>query len=278
MTYKIVADSSADLHTAWGGIPFESVPLTIRTGEREFVDDSSLELEQMLQHLEGYKGKSGSACPGVYDYVRAFGEAERIFCFTITSQLSGSNNSARLAKEDYESDHPERKVFVVDTLSTGPEMKLLVEHTEKLIGQGKSFEEICIELERYSRKTRLMFSLESLKNLANNGRVSPVVAKVAGVLGIRILGKASDEGTLETMDKVRGEKKAIPRIVQLMEKLGYAGGKVRIDHCQNPQAAAQLKGLLMEKFQMADIRIAKTMGLCSFYAERGGLLVGFETE
>lgn len=278
MDFKIVADSSADLLTGELGVPFESVPLTIRAGEREFVDDGALQLEEMLSFLENYKGKSGSACPGVFDFVRAFGDTKYVFCFTITSNLSGCYNSARLAKEDYEHTYPDRKVCVVDTLSTGPEMRLLIERTEALIGEGKCFEEICAELENYSKKTRLMFCLESLKNLANNGRVSPVVAKLAGVLGIRIIGKASDVGTLETLEKVRGERKALPKFKELMENLGYEGGKVRIDHCENPGAAQKLKELLSANFPKVDIRIGKTKGLCSFYAERGGLLVGFETK
>lgn len=278
MDCKIVADSSADLHTGGIGVAFESVPLKIHAGDTEFVDDTALKLDDMLSFLEGYKGKSGSSCPGVFDYIQAFGDAKYVFCFTITSQLSGSYNAARLAKEDYETAYPDRRVYVMDTLSTGPEMKLLIEYTEMLIGKGKCYEEICRELENYGKKTRLMFCLESLRNLANNGRVSPVVAKVAGVLGIRILGKASDAGTLETMDKVRGEKKSLLKIVELMKKLGYAGGKVRIDHCCNPEGAQVLKDLLQEKFQRMDIKIGKTTALCSFYAERGGLLVGFETE
>ena len=278
MRYRIVADSSANLHTASGEVPFESVPLTIRAGQVEYIDDRTLDLERMLTFLEHHKGKSGSACPSVFDYTKAFGDGERIFCFTITSKLSGSNNAARLAKEDYEKAHPDRKVYVMDTLTTGPEMKLLIEKTRQRIDEGLPFEEVCRELDSYRKNTHLLFNLESLKNLANNGRVSPVAAKVAGVLGIRILGRASEEGTLELLEKVRGEKKVPHAIAQEMEKLGYAGGKVRIDHCLNPDTAARLKTLLLEKFRNADIRIGSTTGLCSFYAERGGLLVGFETE
>ena len=62
-----------------------------------------------------------------------------------------------------------------------------------------------------------------------------------------------------------------------MKEMGYRGGKVIIDHCLNEEAALQLKELLKREFSSADIRIGKTGGLCSFYAERGGLLVGFES-
>lgn len=121
-----------------------------------------------------------------------------------------------------------------------------------------------------------MFSLECLNNLANNGRVSPVVAKIAGVLGIRIVGRASLQGELEPMDKCRGEKKALVAILKRMKEIGYSGGRVLIDHCFNPGAAKQLKEMILREFDSAKISVGETGGLCTFYAENGGLLVGFE--
>lgn len=201
MNYKIVSDSGANLCEADSDAAFSCVPLKINTDEREFVDNSDLEVQEMVSYLSGYKGKSGTACPGISEWLDAFGDADSVFCFTITSTLSGSCNAARLAKEDYEAMYPDRHVYVVDSLSAGPEMKILIEKLQELIGQGKEYETICRELAEYQQHTGLMFSLESLRNLANNGRVSPVVAKVAGVLGIRVVGRASVRGDLDPMDK-----------------------------------------------------------------------------
>lgn len=278
MQYKIVADSSADLRSLSSGTAFAMVPLKIIADKVEFVDDETLDVGQMIAFLSEYKGRSGSACPGVADYLEAFGEAERIFCFTITSNLSGSYNAARLAKEDYETAHPDRKVFVVDSLSAGAEIRLLAEKAEEMILAGAAFEAICDELTAYGQRTGLMFSLESLKNLANNGRVNPVVAKIAGVLGIRAVGRASAQGTLELLDKCRGEKKALQKILERMTEQGYAGGKVLIHHCRNLPAAEALQHMIREAFQNASVGIGETYGLCSFYAEQGGLLVGYEKE
>ena len=118
--------------------------------------------------------------------------------------------------------------------------------------------------------------LESLKNLANNGRVSPIVAKLAGILGIRLVGKASDKGDLEPLSKCRGEKNALETIVKQLKELGYGGGEVRITHCLNEAAANSLRSLILSDYPNARIEILPCRGLCSFYAERGGLLVGFE--
>lgn len=255
---------------------FTTVPLKIRTDEREFVDDPALDVSEMVAYLKDYKGKSGTACPSVSDWLDAFGDAERVFCFTITSTLSGSYNAACVAKADYEAEYPERSVFIVDSLSAGPEMQILIEKVAELIELGKEFEEICNEISAYKESTGLMFSLESLKNLANNGRVSPLVAGVAGALGIRIVGRASVGGELEPMDKCRGEKKALAKIISRMKEMGFKGGKVRVDHCDNLSAAEQLKQQILQEYPKTDLLIGETCGLCSFYAEKGGLMIGFE--
>lgn len=276
MHYKIVSDSGVNLRKMEASVDFTTVPLKIRTDEREFIDDPALDVSEMVAYLKDYKGKSGTACPSVSDWLDAFGNAERVFCFTITSTLSGSYNAACVAKADYEAEYPERSVFIVDSLSAGPEMQILIEKVAELIELGKEFEEICNEISAYKESTGLMFSLESLKNLANNGRVSPLVAGVAGALGIRIVGRASVGGELEPMDKCRGEKKALAKIISRMKEMGFKGGKVRVDHCDNLSAAEQLKQQILQEYPKTDLLIGETCGLCSFYAEKGGLMIGFE--
>lgn len=272
---KIVADSSAnmmDLKT----VPFDVAPLKIITAEREFVDNQALDLEEMIHFFKSYKGRSQTSCPNPEDWLTAFGDAEEIFCVTITSGLSGSYNAACIAKHMYESEHPDRRVFVIDSLSAGPELTLIVEKLEEMIGEGKSYEEICDYMPRYQKKTGLLFMLESLNNFAANGRVSPAVAKIAGMLGIRIVGKASDVGTLEPTDKCRGETKSLNAILKHLKECGLKTGKVILAHCLNESAANTLKNMIQTALPNVSVKIGKNLGLCSYYAENGGLLVGFE--
>lgn len=275
MIYKIAADSSANL-SAFNGVAFANVPLKIVTAQREFTDGPELDLPEMLSYLEDYKGRSGTSCPNVGDWLDAFGDADRVFALTITSNLSGCYNAAAQAKAEYEEAHPDRRVCTLDSLSTGPEMVLIAEKLRELIAMDLDFDEIETEIRSYMTHTHLLFSLESLNNLARNGRVSPLVAKAAGLLGIRVVGKASDHGTLEPMHKCRGAKKALAAIVSDMKALGYSGGKVRVAHCQGAENAEALKALVAADFPDSDIQLHPCAGLCSFYAERGGLLVGFE--
>ncbi len=272
---KIVADSSADIH-CYEGLPFASAPLKIVTAEREWVDDKNLNVEEMVETLLHYSGKSGSSCPSPADWTEAFEDYDEVFCVTITSNLSGSYNSACIAAEEYMGSYSGRRVHVFDSLSTGPEMHLVIDKIAELAKTGLSFDEICTGVNAYMQETGLLFVLESMQNLANNGRCSRLVAKAAGILNIRPLGKASDVGTLEMLEKPRGEKKAVAATYKTMVELGYKGGKVYIAHCMNPSAAEKLRDSILAGFPKASVEIYRCGGLCSFYAEKGGMLIGFE--
>lgn len=275
MKYKIVSDSSSDLLTL-EKVPYTSVPLHIIVGSHEFIDDESVNLSEMEHVLSSHKGRSGTACPGVNDWLHAFQDAETVFCVTITSSLSGSFNSAQSAKKEYEEQFPGRHVHVIDSLSTGPEMVLIIEKLQELILSGKKEEDILSEITDYTRRTHLLFSLETLTNLVNNGRVSPAVAKLAGILGIRVVGQASPQGELQLLNKCRGEQCTLSSILRQLKNMGYKGGRIRISHNRNEKTAMQLKTLIEENFQTSDICILTTRALCSFYAEKGGVLIGVE--
>ena len=275
MEYKIVMDSAGDLHEM-NGANFACAPLKITAGDREYVDNAVADVRGMVEFLREYKGKASTACPSVGDYLEAFGDADEVYCITITSNLSGSYNAAVVAAETWQEQHPQGKIHVFDTLSAGPEMTLLAEKVKSLLDEKKSFEAVVEEAKAYLTGTKLLFSLESLHNLVNNGRVPAAVAKLAGMLGLRLIGKASDHGTLQPTGKARGEKKVVPELVKHLESMGYQGGKVRVHHCFNPSAAEELKQCIQEKFPAANVIIGTCGALCSFYAEYGGMLIGFE--
>ena len=276
MSFKIITDSSADIREL-SDVAYQSVPLKIITEEKEYSDDLSLDVVGMLTDLKSYKGRSHTSCPSAGEYLEAFGDAENIFVITISSNLSGSFNAANVAARALIADHPDRNIHIIDSLSSGAESFIIIEKLRELILAGRSFEEIKSEITDYSlNHTRLIFALESMRNLANNGRVSPIKAKMAELLGIRAVGRASDEGTLEMICKSRGPLNTACDILTNMVGDGYNGGRVRIHHANNSSAAELVRTKILEKFPDANIDVAMTGGLCSFYAEQGGILVGFE--
>lgn len=273
MSIKIVLDSAADL-TVMEGIDFAYAPMKICTAEREFTDGDNMNAREMVDFLFTYKGRSSSSCPNTDDWLNAFGDAGEIICITITGGLSGSYNSACSAKAIYEEAHPGRRVEVIDSLTAGPEIAMMAEKARELALEGKSLDEAVAGLKGY--KTELLFVLESLKNFANNGRVSKTVAAAAGFLGIRAVGRASDEGTLEILTKARGEAKAMDAVVENLKNYGFKGSKISIHHCFAEETVNKLIERIRAMFPKTEFTVRATRGLCSFYAEKGGYLVGYE--
>ena len=273
---RLVSDSSCDIYTLDGRGDFYVAPLKIITESKEYVDEKGLDVKAMASELSKLKTKSSTSCPNVSDWLDRFGDADEVYCVTITSTLSGSYNSAINAKKEYESKDPGRRVAVIDSLSTGPEIVLILKKIDELLRADKTFDEINETVCDYTGRTGLIFMLRSMINLANNGRVSHVVAKMAGILGICIVGKASDVGDLQPLAKTRGERKTVESIFEQMKKNGYSGGRVSIAHCQNETAAKNLDSILRASYPNVETEIHETGGLCTYYAEVGGLLVGFE--
>lgn len=275
MNYKIVSDSSANLLNL-EGICFESVPLHVIVGENDFIDNESLNLNNMTETLASYKGKSSTSCPSTQEWMDTFNSADVIFCITITSNLSGAFASAKAAESMYKSEHNDKEIYVIDSLSTGPEMVLVINKLVELINLGLDPEVIYNEICKYQKNTHLYFSLSSLDNLAKNGRISSILAKGMGILGIKVVGKASDVGTLEPLNKCRGDKRAYNCIISHMKKCGYNGGRVIISHTNNPSGANELNELVKSEFGYNDSVIMENRALCSYYAEPGSVLIGFE--
>ena len=276
MKYKIVADSSANLYRL-EGVDFTPVPLKILVGDREYVDNAQLDILGMLRDLHEYKGKTSTSCPNIGDWLAAFGDADVVLGVALTSGISGGYHAACMAAEEYMANHPERQVFILDSLTTGPELEVLAEKFADLVLQKTPFDEICRYMQAYLQRTHLMFSLASLENFARNGRVSPALAKIADLLGIRIVGQASAGGELQPLHKCRGEKRAIAQVWSCMQEAGYAGGKVRIRHTVNREGAEKLAELIRQAYPEGDVRIDANRGLCAYYAQEGGILVGFES-
>ncbi|WP_247950796.1 DegV family protein [Streptococcus cristatus] len=279
MTWKIVADSGCDYREITdlaNQTKFESVPLTIQIDHEIFVDNAHLDIDGMMEKMYATSSASKSACPSPDDYLRSFEGAENIFVVTITGSLSGSHNSAQLAKKLFLEENPTANIHVIDSLSAGGEVDLIVRKLNDLIKEGLSFEQVVEAITHYQANTKLLFVLAKVDNLVKNGRLSKLIGAVVGLLNIRMVGEASDTGTLELLQKARGAKKALTAAVDEVLKSGYKGGRIIIAHRNNEKFCQQFSEVIKEKFPAANISFLPTSGLCSFYAEEGGLLMGYE--
>lgn len=275
MKRKIVADSSCDIWEL-NGVDFAVAPITISTDNKHYVDNQELDVHLMSEELAKYKGVSHTACPSVGSWLDCYEGYDEVFVVTLTGAMSGTYNSAMTAKGIYEEENENVKVHVFDSLSTGPEMRLLIEKLKEMIEEDLTFEEIVEKGQDYLNHTRLFFALKSLHNFAMNGRVSKTVASAIGVLNISIFATASEKGTIQQISKCRGEKKVVKSMIEHLEDAGYHGGKVRISHADNLKLAHNVRDKILELYPNADIIVYPMGGLCTYYAEKGGLLVGCE--
>lgn len=275
MKRKIVADSSCDMWEL-NGVDFAVAPMTISTDNKHYVDNQELDVHLMSEELAKYKGVSHTECPSVGSWLDCYEGYDEVFVVTLTGAMSGTYNSAMTAKGIYEEENENVKVHVFDSLSTGPEMRLLIEKLKEMIEEDLPFEEIVEKGQDYLNHSRLFFALKSLHNFAMNGRVSKAVASAIGVLNISIFATASEEGTIQQISKCRGEKKVVKSMIEHLENAGYHGGKVRISHADNLKLAHNVRDKILELYPNADIIVYPMGGLCTYYAEIGGLLVGCE--
>ena len=274
MAFRIVADSSANV-LSMPGVNYTTVPMKI-VAAKEYIDDQNLDLAGMVQDLQQHKGKSGSSCPNVGEWLDAFGEDEYIFGVTITKHLSGSYNAAQQAAQQYMEEHPGRKVCIIDSLSAGPEMMMIVDKIRQCDAEGHDFETTKEMVLDYASHNHTLFCLESMMNLARNGRTSMAVAKIASIIGIRVAGDVQG-GQITPVHKPRGAKGATGKLFEMIKERGFRDGNIlRIAHCFGEEAAIALQDKVLSEFPNTKFILEPTTALCSFYAEAGGLMIGFE--
>lgn len=278
MKYKIIADSSCDLNGEYikdENIGFAVAPLTIHVNQDEFVDTFDLDTKVMLDKMHSYKEKSTSSCPSPMSYFQELSGAEKYFIVTISSKLSGSYNSAHVARGMYKTPN---NVYVIDSKATGGAMILMIDKLVKMIKDNVPYEDICKKMDYYvDNEVNLLFVLNKFDNLVKNGRVSKIKAAIATTLNIRPICEA-DDGEIKFGKKALGLKNAA-RI--LLETIGekvkdFTDKSCVITYCQNLDVAEKVAEMIRSKYGFKQVKLLPMRGLTSFYALEGALIVSFE--
>lgn len=271
---KLIIDSSSNMKSD-PDHNVEVVPLTISFGGKDYIDDQNLNIREFLNDMNQNQVAGKTTCPSIQAWLNALEGTEKAIIITMTSGMSGTFSSALQAKTMYEEKHPTSQIIVVDSRSAGPELTIVLHGIEKMIQGDIRFVDLEEVIAKFRMRTHLLFILQSLHNLSLNGRVSPAAAKVAGLLKINLIGTASKEGKLGPLTKARGMKKAMRELLKYMKDDNYHGGEVIIDHCENEKDAEIIKDKILAEYPDAQVTIRPMRGLCSFYAEEGGIMVGF---
>lgn len=275
MKFQILVDSSGDMTEDYlkdKEIGFGVVPLTIRVGDKEFIDNAQLNPAEMLKAMHESKEKSGSACPSPNAWLTKYKNAEYTFAITMTNKLSGTFNSANVARDMAEN---KDKIHVFDTLATSGALELVVDKLVSLIEAGKTFEEIIPETEEFIKTRNLFFILHKFDNLVANGRMSKFAGFMAKTLVIKPVCTASPEGTIDMVSKSIGSLNAYKKLVELASARcnDFENRKLIITHCDNLEDAEKIKQMMLEKMPFKEVVIKPMRGLTSFYALEKGLII-----
>lgn len=273
MKYQILVDSASDLLSDYYTDPeigFKVVPLTILVNDKEYVDNDSLNIQEMLADMHASK-KSSSACPAPQSFLSEFDNAEYTFIVTITSKLSGCYNSAVVAKNSYSK--PEN-ICVIDSKAVSGTEMLIVDKLIELIKQDLPYEQIVKEITEYRDKRSLYFILQKFDNLVNNGRMSKIAGLIASKLVIRPICIAY-EGEIKIAKKIIGIKNTFTKLVQMIGEKAkdFSKETLIITHCFAEEEANYIKTDLEKKCNFKEIRILPMRGLCSYYALEKGLII-----
>ena len=276
MKYQIIVDSCSDLNLDYldgSEIGLKIVPLKINVGEKEYVDEQGVNIEEMLKGLKMPKVKSSSACPAPGAFLKEFDNAEYTFVVTITQKLSGCYNSALLAKNEYKSSS---HVHVVDSMAVSGTEILIVDKLVELIKSGLDFETIVAEIEKFRDSCTLFFVLQKFDNLVNNGRMSKIAGLIASTISLKPICKAVD-GEIKIIKKIIGSKQLFPKLAMMIKEVlnGDTQRKIIISHCYGEKEAEELKLNLEKICDAKNIKIIPMKALTSYYALEKGIIVCF---
>ncbi|MGF3214505.1 DegV family protein [Facklamia sp. P12945] len=280
MQWKIVTDSGASIRSVKDineEIEFEVVSLILNIDEHTYKDNNQMDTQTLVNKMESGQ-QTGTACPSPESYAQTFESNQNVLCFTLSSGVSGSYNAACLGRELALEKSPDANIKIIDSRSAGAEIDLLITLAASIIKEETDFDSVVARIEKEHLNTNVNFLLESVDNLVKNGRISKIIGNMIGLLNIRLIGKRSSEGTIELAQKARGHQKAMKKLWAEIKSKGFNGGKIFINHVLNPEASQELQSMILAEFPHAEINILPSSGLCTFYAQRNGLIVGYQTK
>ena len=276
MVRRLIADSCADFtpeKKAWTDVRL--VPLTLTVDKVDVIDDETFCQRKFLEMMRNSPECPRSACPSPERYMREFEGADEIFVVTLSKHLSGSYQSAVLAKQMYEEEHPKVKIEVVDSWSASVGESIIVLKLRSLLDKF-NFEEIVKKITTFRNNSQTKFVLEDLDVFIKNGRLTHVQAILCNALNIKPL-LAGKEGQIVKLDQARGVERTLKKLVDAVvaDVKEATTRTLAIAHCNHPERAERVRQMIMSKVPFRECMIVNTGGVSTMYANEGGIIVAY---
>ena len=276
MAYKIVCDSCTDLNDKMkSDKTFQIIPLTLHLDQRDFIDNNTFNQKEFLELMKQSTECPKSSCPSPELFMKEYEGEEDIYVVTLSSRMSGSYNSACLAKELYLEEHEDKNIHIIDSRTASVGQTLIALKIQELCEAGMTFDEVVREVENYRDEMGTKFLLENLDNLRKNGRLSNLQAILVNALNIKPIMGATKEGTITKVDQARGMKRALSLMAKIVaDEVKHAEQKILgIAHCNNRERAETFKEEISKLIKFKEICIVNTAGVSTLYANDGGIIV-----
>ncbi|WFA10290.1 DegV family protein [Tissierella sp. Yu-01] len=277
MLYKIVADSSCDLNEDLvKKVDISLVPFKIDVDDHSFIDDESIDVPKLIKEMNSSPNPIKTSCPSPGDFAAEYEDGENVFVVTISEQLSGTYNSAILAKDMAIEKSPNKFIHVFNSKSASVGETLTALKIKECIDNKLSNSQIVEKVEKFIEDMKTYFISENLDNLIKNGRISKTKGLIINALNIVPVMRATENGNIDLVDKARGSKKAFKKLVDIIGESGvnFEERILAISHANALQKALDLKEDL-KKYNFKDIIIVQTKGLSTGYVNDGGIIVAF---
>lgn len=278
MSYRIIGDSCTDLPKMLREDEhFKLVPLTLLVDDVTFEDNNNFNQKEFLKMVKESPHCPKSSCPSPGDYMKEFDFDGDIYVVTLSSSLSGSYNSAEVAKNIYLEDHPDKKIEIIDSRTASVGQTLITMKIKELIEAGHRFDAIIGKIRDFRDGLKTKFVFESLDILKKNGRLSGIQAILANVLNIKPIMGGTPEGTICKLDQARGITRALIAMVRIIEKdvIKPQERILAISHCNNYERAMFVKDEILKRVPFKDSLIVDTAGVSTMYANEGGIITAY---
>jgi len=277
MSCRIVVDSCCELTEEMKqDTGIVKVPLTIDCGGKTFVDDDTLDQQELLEAMRGTKQAPATSCPSPQTYLDAYEGQDEVYVVTLSALLSGSFNSAHQAKLMLEEEHPEINVHVFNSCSAVSGETLIALKIKELAESGMPYKKVVREVEQFISQMETLFVLENLENLRKNGRLTKMQAVITGTLKIKLFCMATPEGEITKAGQALTVKQALTKLVDRAAKdPAHVGRLAIVSHCNCLDRAFQVKQMLESKCQFSDVLITGAGGITTVYADDGGIVVAY---
>lgn len=280
MNVKILADSSCDLtESQYNEFDIDMVPLTVHLKNKEYKDGKEISPKTVYDAMrEGEDTKTSQVSPQTFKsiFTTYAEENKSLIYLAFSSELSGTYQTAKMIEMEVKEKYPEAPLHVIDTKCASIGYGLVILRAAQLAQKGASVSEIIDVATYHSKHMEHIFTVDDLEYLYRGGRVSRTAAFVGTLLRIKPLLHVED-GKLIPLEKIRGSKRVLNRMLEVMEERGtdFENQVIGISHGDDLEVAEQLASLIKEKFQPKDIVIEMVGSVIGAHSGPGTIALFF---